>query len=83
MPLYPLSSFSQFLFILRFWFTVFWFCLGVCCFCPPQGSHRQGKSGKIRENCKKNSRSGKIRELEKLGKIREKSGNFILKCRGL
>ena len=45
-----------------------------------QGAHALEKSGKTGNFVKKNSLQGKIREFEKMGKIRGKSGNFTKTC---
>ena len=47
-----------------------------------QGAHYREKSGKTGNFVKKNSLQGKIREFGKMGKIREKSGNFTKTCQG-
>ena len=47
----------------------------LCTGCP-----RPGKIRENREFCEKNSLQGKIREFGKMGKIREKSGNFTKTC---
>ena len=47
-----------------------------------QGAHAREKSGKTGNFVKKNSLQGKIREFGKMGKIREKSGNFTKTCQG-
>ena len=47
-----------------------------------QGAHYREKSGKTGNVVKKNSMQGKIREFGKMGKFREKSGNFTKTCRG-
>ena len=47
-----------------------------------QGALDLEKSGKTGNFVKKNSLQGKIREFGKMGKIREKSGNFTKTCPG-
>ena len=48
--------------------------------CGTPGAHALEKSGKTGHFVNKNSLQGKIREFGKMGKIREKSGNFTKTC---